>query len=81
MDDLSIKNDIKGFILENSDLTQLDEDYDIIENRVLDSFTIVSLVSFLEEKYECSFDFDELNEESFKSINALCSLVKNKVNS
>lgn len=53
----------------------LDDDLNLFEAGVLDSFRILSMVMFLEETYGLTFDHSDLTEENFRSIGALTRLL------
>ncbi len=48
----------------------------LVEDGVLDSFDIISLVSVLEEKYGIEIDGLDIVPENFQSIGAVVSLVE-----
>lgn len=49
---------------------------DFVMDGLLDSFDIISLVSMLEEKYECKVDGLDIVPENFSSIESIMALVK-----
>ena len=49
---------------------------DFVMDGLLDSFDIISLVSMLEEKYECKVDGLDIVPENFSSIDFIIELVK-----
>lgn len=49
---------------------------DFVMDGLLDSFDIISLVSMLEEKYECKVDGLDIVPENFSSVDAMIVLVK-----
>lgn len=56
------------------------QDINFIEDGMLDSFDIVSLVTTLDEKFEISIDGMDIIPENFSTINAIVNLlIKNKV--
>lgn len=48
---------------------------DFIEDGLLDSFDVVTLVTDLEEKYDILIDALEIVPENFKSVEAIATLV------
>lgn len=52
------------------------ESNDFIEDGMLDSFDIVSLVSELEEKFGITIDGEDIVPENFSSVEAISSLVE-----
>ena len=49
---------------------------DFVMDGLLDSFDIISLVSMLEEKYECKVDGLDIVPENFSSVVVIVELVK-----
>lgn len=49
---------------------------DFVMDGLLDSFDIISLISMLEEKYECKVDGMDIVPENFSSIDFIIALVK-----
>ena len=49
---------------------------DFVMDGLLDSFDIISLVSMLEETYECKIDGLDIVPEHFSSIDFIMALVK-----
>ncbi len=64
---IEIIEDITGEIVE--------EDTDLIEEGILDSFDIVSLLLELEEAFDVKIDVAELLPENFKSVNTIENLI------
>lgn len=64
---IEIIEDITGEVVE--------EDTDLIEEGILDSFDIVSLLLELEEAFDVKIDVAELLPENFKSVNTIENLV------
>ncbi len=48
---------------------------DLIESGVLDSITLVTLISLLEERYEIEITMDYIVPENFESVEAIWGLV------
>ena len=53
-----------------------DDSDDFVMDGLLDSFDIISLVSMLEEKYECKVDGLDIVPENFSSVDVIVELVK-----
>ncbi len=52
---------------------------DLVEHGVLDSLLVVSLVTFLEERFDCRLDYEDLTEENLGSVAAMARLVEKRV--
>jgi len=48
----------------------------LISGGIVDSFSMVSLKRFLENKYKISIPDDKATPEAFDSVNKICSLIK-----
>lgn len=76
--------DMKEIVLEYIVDEYLDEDeedevsYDspLISSGIVDSFSMVSLKRFLENRYKISLPDDEATPEAFDTVNSICKLVK-----
>jgi len=55
---------------------ELTLDTPLISGGIVDSFSMVSLKRFLENKYEISIPDDKATPEAFDSVNKICALVK-----
>jgi len=53
-------------------------DQDLLEAGILDSFSIVSLAMFAQERFGVEFDGDEIVRDNLASIAALVSLIRRK---
>lgn len=58
------------------DDTEIGYDTPLISGGIVDSFSMVSLKRFLENKYDISIPDDKATPEAFDSVNKICSLVK-----
>jgi len=61
--------------LEDDD-DELTVDTPLISGGIVDSFSMVSLKRFLENKYNISIPDDKATPEAFDSVNSICELVK-----
>ena len=53
-------------------------DTNLFDIEILDSLVIVSMVVFLEERFSCSLDYEDLTEENLGSLAAITDLVMRK---
>ncbi|NET02567.1 MAG: acyl carrier protein [Sphaerospermopsis sp. SIO1G2] len=79
-----IQQVIKDYILrdimyEMSDIT-LVNDLPLIQNRILDSMSMLKLQSFLEEEFNLTINPEEVLPENFETVNNLTSFVMGKLN-
>ncbi len=70
--------DIKEYVIDEyvEDDTEITYDTPLISGGIVDSFSMVSLKRFLENKYEISIPDDKATPEAFDSVNKICTLVK-----
>ncbi len=61
--------------LEDED-EELTVDSPLISGGIVDSFSMVSLKRFLENKYKISIPDDKATPEAFDSVNKICELVE-----
>jgi len=61
--------------LEDED-EEITVDTPLISGGIVDSFSMVSLKRFLENKYNISIPDDKATPEAFDTVNKICSLVK-----
>lgn len=57
------------------DDTEIGFDTPLISGGIVDSFSMVSLKRFLENKYNISIPDDKATPEAFDSVNKICTLV------
>ena len=61
--------------LEDED-EEINHDTPLISGGIVDSFSMVSLKRFLENKYEINIPDEDATPEAFDSVNKIASLVK-----
>ncbi len=64
----------KEYLDEDSD-TEVDVETPLISSGIVDSFSMVSLKTFLEKKYKISIPDAKATPEAFDSVNKIASLV------
>lgn len=52
-----------------------DSERQLIDDGVLDSFDIISIMQVIEEKYGVEIDIDNLEPENFNSVEAMMNLI------
>ena len=65
----------KEFLDEDSDV-EVTENTPLISSGIVDSFSMVSLKTFLEKKYKISIPDDKATPEAFDSVNKIIDLLK-----
>ncbi len=77
MDDMgkTVLEYVKDEYLEDED-EDIDLDTPLISGGIVDSFSMVSLKRFLENKYSITIPDDKATPEAFDTVNKICALVK-----
>ena len=79
---MSIKQDIKTYILENylftDDDSQLSNSDSFLEKGILDSTGILEVIYFIEDEYGIKVEDDEMIPENLDSVESLVVFVKHK---
>lgn len=80
---MEIEDAIRGFIVRElgwrGKNEELDDDFPLTENKVLDSMGIFKLVSFLESEYRIEIEDEELVPQNFATIGAVAALARSKL--
>ncbi|MEI6890246.1 MAG: acyl carrier protein [Bacteroidales bacterium] len=63
---------VREYVEDDSEITF---DTPLISGGIVDSFSMVSLKRFLENKYKISIPDDKATPEAFDSVNKICALV------
>jgi len=73
-----MKDVVKAYVIKEyvEDDTELTYDTPLISGGIVDSFSMVSLKRFLENKYQISIPDDKATPEAFDSVNKICKLVQ-----
>jgi acyl carrier protein len=76
-----MKDVIKAYVIKEyvEDDTDVTYDTPLISGGIVDSFSMVSLKRFLENKYKISIPDDKATPEAFDSVTKICTLVKEYV--
>ena len=76
-----IKSEIKGFISEEfvTDGSDISDDTNLLEEEIIDSLGIFTLVSFVEDKFGVKVDPEEVNLDNFETLTAIEGLVQGKL--
>lgn len=65
----------KEYLDEDSD-QEIDENTKLISNGIVDSFSMVSLKTFLEKKFQIKIPDEKATPEAFDSVNNIMALLK-----
>lgn len=79
---MDIKGAVKEYILEEfvpeGDI-EVEDDTNLLEEEVVDSLGIFTLVSFIESKFGVSIDAEEVNLDNFETLTTITNLVDSKL--
>jgi len=78
----NMKEVVKEYVIQEyvEDDTEINYDTPLISGGIVDSFSMVSLKRFLENKYNISLPDDEATPEAFDSVNNIVVLVNRFLN-
>ncbi len=78
-----IVNDLISYLKQGNplfdDIEKIPLDESLVELGFLDSFGIVEIVMFVEEKYNIQISDDEISKENFGSINKMAAHINKKI--
>jgi acyl carrier protein len=78
----NVKASIREHIVDtwlNGDGRGFDDDTDLQQTGVLDSFSTLALVAFLNDTFRVQLDPADINAETFKSLTTLAKLVSERL--
>jgi acyl carrier protein len=81
--DTNVKSSIHDQIVTtwlNGDDRGFDDDTDLQGTGILDSFSTLSLVAFIDDTFKVQLDPVDINAETFKSVATIAELVSHKLN-
>lgn len=72
-----MKEIVRAYVVKEyvEDDSEIGFDTPLISGGIVDSFSMVSLKRFLENKYSISIPDDKATPEAFDSVNKICTLV------
>jgi acyl carrier protein len=73
----SIKNFIRTELIYD-DEKDFDENTNLIERGIIDSMSLVRLISFLEENYEIQVQDEDIVPENFSSLNKISRFINDR---
>ena len=66
---------IDEYLEDEEEAEELDVDSPLISAGIVDSFSMVSLKLFLEQKYDIKIPDDQASPEAFDSVRSICNVV------
>jgi methoxymalonate biosynthesis acyl carrier protein len=71
---------IRGYLLNNINITELGNDVDIFEKGYVNSLFAIELMTFLEKSFSIKVVMEDLDMGNFKSIDSICQFLEKKRN-
>ena len=57
------------------DASELDPDYDLLENGIIDSLGLLTVLAWAEDRFGVTIDVGDIGEDDFRTVRAICSLI------
>ena len=70
------KKELKNFLKSVTQKTIKSDGEDLIKKGILDSFTMIELINFIERKFKVSVDMDEISPDNFNSLETISRKIK-----
>lgn len=74
-----IKEKLKDFFEDICPYEDIEEDTELIESELLDSLTILYIVSQLEDTFHITIDEKEITPEHFESMNSIMTFLEEEI--
>jgi acyl carrier protein len=71
-----IRDYIVAEFLAGEDVSDLTDDFDLIDNAVIDSLGLVRMISHISRAYAIAVDDIPLTPASFRDINHICAFIR-----
>ena len=80
---MDIKKAVREFMIEELSDEGFDENFEddesLIESFILDSLSILTLISFMDEKFDIIPESDEISPEKFETVNKIEEYIRSKL--
>ena len=80
---MDIKKAIREFMIEELSDEGFDENFDddesLIDSFILDSLSILTLLSFMDDKFDIIPEYDEIDPEKFETVNKIGEFIRSKL--
>lgn len=74
--ELEVKQYIVRQFMPDIAVDELDADYDLIASGVIDSLSLLRVITWLGTYFEIPVDDIEITEQNFASVHAVCELIE-----
>ncbi|MDR1136241.1 MAG: phosphopantetheine-binding protein [Clostridiales Family XIII bacterium] len=75
-----IKNKVRGFLAKNKKIGELSDGDDLFEKGFVNSLFALQLIMFLEKEFKIKIPDKAINEDNFRSVDAIAVTVSAVVN-
>jgi acyl carrier protein len=72
----AIRQFLISSFLPDVDEEEIDSDYDLLANGVVDSLGLLTLISWVEDQFGISVEDDDLSPDKFRSVDAIATYVR-----
>lgn len=72
----TLKKEITDMLMEIDDSIDYEEETHLVDDHLLDSFGIITLIADLDDRYGVSVNAAELVPENLNSVDAICEMVR-----
>ena len=72
----TLKKEITDMLMEIDDSIDYEEETHLVDEHLLDSFGIITLIADLKDRYGVSVNAAELVPENLNSVDAICEMVR-----
>ena len=68
-----------GFIREETGYEgQIDPSEDLLEQRILDSFSVVEIASYIQSSFDVELEAEDLTRQNFSSLSNMVALIESR---
>ncbi len=74
----NMKEEIQKFIVDTllHNKSELSDNHSLFDDGLIDSFGLIQLITFLENKFDVSIDMSDISIENFDTINQIVKFIK-----
>jgi len=76
---MDIKQRVRAFLNKYIQTTELTDEDNFFEKKLVNSLFAMQLVTFLEKEFNLIIENEELNLENFRNVNAIVACVESKL--
>ena len=73
---MNVRNKTEKYIIELTNRPDLDHSLNMFESGILSSLDVLALISFIEDSFNIAVSDDDIDAESFSSIDNIVTLIE-----